>query len=76
MGAVILFLTLLPFDVERGRHDLRKAFIALRRLVCRGAHQRSLSHDLPPCAAVYQQTQHWFKRRLFCLPLFIQQEQP
>jgi transposase len=67
---------LIAIQRRTGRHDLRKACIALRWLVCRGAHRRSLSHDLPLWAAVYQQTQHWFKRRLFCLPLFMRQEQP
>ena len=59
------YLTLLPVDAEQRRHDLREVFNALRWLVRSGAHWRMLPHDLPPWAAVYQQTQRWFKAGCF-----------
>ena len=62
---VATYLTLLPLDAEQRRHDLREVFNALRWLVRSGAHWRMLPHDLPPWAAVYQQTQRWFKAGCF-----------
>jgi len=59
------YLTLLPLDANQRRHDLREVFNALRWLVRSGAHWRMLPHDLPPWAAVYQQTQRWFKAGCF-----------
>jgi transposase len=59
------YLTLLPLEAEQRRHDLREVFNALRWLVRSGAHWRMLPHDLPPWAAVYQQTQRWFKAGCF-----------
>jgi transposase len=59
------YLTLLPLDAEQRRHNLREVFNALRWLVRSGAHWRKLPHDLPPWAAVYQQTQRWFKAGCF-----------
>jgi len=59
------YLTLLPVDAEQRRHDLREVFNALRWLVRSGAHWRMLPHDLPPWAAVYQQTQRWFRAGCF-----------
>jgi transposase len=59
------YLTLLPLQAEQRRHDLREVFNALRWLVRSGAHWRMLPHDLPPWAAVYQQTQRWFKAGCF-----------
>jgi transposase len=59
------YLTLLPLDAEQRRHDLREVFNALRWLVRSGVHWRMLPHDLPPWAAVYQQTQRWFKAGCF-----------
>jgi transposase len=52
-------------EAEQRRHDLREVFNALRWLVRSGAHWRMLPHDLPPWAAVYQQTQRWFKAGCF-----------
>jgi len=40
-------------------HDLREIFNGLRWLVRAGAPWRMLPNDLPPWAAVYQQTQRW-----------------
>jgi transposase len=59
------YLTLLPLNAEQRRHDLREVFNALRWLVRSGAHWRMLPHDLPPWAAVYQQTQRWFRAGCF-----------
>lgn len=59
------YLILLPLQAEQRRHDLREVFNALRWLVRSGAHWRMLPHDLPPRAAVYQQTRRWFKAGCF-----------
>jgi transposase len=56
---VVPYLTLLPLDAEQRKHALREVFNALRWLVRAGAAWRLLPHDLPPWAAVYQQTQRW-----------------
>jgi transposase len=56
---VVPYLTLLPLEAEQRKHDLREVFNALRWLVRAGAAWRLLPHDLPPWAAVYQQTQRW-----------------
>jgi transposase len=57
--------SLLPVDAEQRRHDLREVFNALRWLVRSDAHRRMLPHDLQPRAAVYQQTQRWFRAGCF-----------
>jgi transposase len=59
------YLTLLPLDAEQRRHDLREVLNPMRWLVRSGAHWRMLPHDLPPWAAVYQQTPRWFKAGCF-----------
>ena len=59
---VVPYLTLLPQDAEQRKHDLRVVFNALRWLVRTGASWRLMPHDLPPWAAVYQQTQRLGKR--------------
>jgi transposase len=51
------YLTLLPLDAAQREHDLRELFNALRYLVRGGIPWRMLPNDLPPWAAVYQQTQ-------------------
>ena len=56
---VVSYLTLLPLDAEQRKHDLREVFNALRWLVRAGAPWRLLPNDLPPWAAVFQQTQRW-----------------
>jgi transposase len=56
---VVPYLTLLPLDAEQRVHDLREVFNALRYLVRTGGAWRYLPNDLPPWAAVYQQTQRW-----------------
>jgi transposase len=52
-------------DAGQRRHTLREGFNALRWLVRTGAHWRMLPHDLPPWAAVYQQTQRWMRAGCF-----------
>jgi transposase len=59
------YLTLLPLDAEQRKHDLREVFNALRYLVRSGAPWRMLPNDLPPWAAVYQQTQRWLAAGAF-----------
>jgi transposase len=56
---VVPYLTLLPLDAEQRTLDLQEVFNALRWLVRAGAPWRLLPNDLPPWAAVYQQTQRW-----------------
>jgi len=44
-------------DAEQREHDLRKMFNELRYMVKTSAPWRWMPNDLPPWAAVYQQTQ-------------------
>jgi transposase len=53
------YLTLLPEEARQRTHDLREVFNGLRWIVRAGAPWRLLPNDLPPGAAVYQQTQRW-----------------
>jgi transposase len=62
---VVPYLTLLPLDAEQRKHDLREVFNALRYLVRTGGAWRYLPNDLPPWAAVYQQTQRWISAGSF-----------
>ncbi len=50
------YLTLLDPDAPQRRHDLREVFDALRWIVRAGSPWRMLPNDLPPWAAVHQQT--------------------
>jgi transposase len=59
------YLTLMDEDAPQRRHDLREVFNALRWLVRTGSQWRYLPHDLPPWAAVYQQTQRWLAAGCF-----------
>ncbi len=59
------YLTLLDQDAPQRRHDLREVFNALRWLVRTGSPWRYLPNDLPPWAAVYQQTQRWLAAACF-----------
>ena len=51
------YLALLREDSAQRDHDLREVFNGLRYIVKTGAPWRFMPHDLPPWAAVYQQTQ-------------------
>jgi transposase len=59
------YLALLAPDAGQRKHELREIFNALRWLVRTGAHWRMLPHDLPPWAAVYQQTRRWMAAGCF-----------
>ena len=53
------YLTLMRPDAPQRQHDPREVFNALRWIVRAGAPWRYLPHDLPPWAAVSQQTRRW-----------------
>lgn len=59
------YLTLMTEDAPQRRHDLREVFNALRWIVRTGAQWRYLPTNLPPWAAVYQQTQRWLRAGVF-----------
>lgn len=59
------YLALLRESSGQRDHDLREVFNALRYIVKTGAPWRFLPHDLPPWAAVYQQTQRWLAADCF-----------
>lgn len=59
------YLALLPLQSGQRTHDLREVFNALRWLARTGWPWRMLPHDFAPWAAVYQQTQRWFKAGCF-----------
>lgn len=59
------YLTLMSLDAGQRQHDLREVFNALRLLVRTGSQWRFLPNDLPPWAAVYQQTQRWIAAGCF-----------
>src|SRR5690348_8819389 len=50
------YLILMKEDAPQREHDLREVFNGLRWIVRTGAQWRMRPHDLPPWAAVYQQT--------------------
>jgi transposase len=55
------YLTLMTEEAPQREHSLREVFNGLRWIVRTGAQWRMMPHDLPPWAAVYQQTQRWLK---------------
>ncbi len=59
------YLTLLPEEAGQREHSLREVFNGLRWVVRTGSPWRYLPHDLPPWAAVYQQTQRWLRAGCF-----------
>jgi transposase len=59
------YLILMKEDAPQREHDLREVFNGLRWIVRTGAQWRMMPHDLPPWAAVYQQTQRWLKAGVF-----------
>ncbi|HEX2173826.1 MAG TPA: IS5 family transposase, partial [Dehalococcoidia bacterium] len=59
------YLTLLPEDAGQREHDLREVFNGLRWIVRAGAPWRMVPNDLPPWAAIYQQTQRWVRAGCF-----------
>jgi transposase len=59
------YLTLMTEDAPQREHSLREVFNGRRWIVRTGAQWRMMPHDLPPWAAVYQQTQRWLKGGVF-----------
>lgn len=59
------YLTLMLQEAPQREHSLREVFNGLRWLIRAGASWRMMPHDLPPWAAVYQQTQRWFNAGVF-----------
>jgi transposase len=59
------YLTLMTEDAPQREHRLREVFNGLRWIVRTGAQWRMMPHDLPPWAAVYQQTQRWLRGGVF-----------
>jgi transposase len=59
------YLTLMTEEAPQREHRLREIFNGLRWIVRTGAQWRMMPQDLPPWAAVYQQTQRWLKAGVF-----------
>ena len=59
------YLALLPENGGQREHLLREVFNGLRYVVKTGIPWRSMPHDLPPWAAVYQQAIRWLKAGSF-----------
>jgi len=59
------YLTLMSEEAPQREHSLREVFNGLRWIVRAGSGWRLMPHDLPPWAAVYQQTQRWLKAGVF-----------
>src|SRR5947209_20227202 len=59
------YLTLMTEEAPQREHDLREVFNGLRWIVRTAAQWRMMPHDLPPWAAVDQQTQRWLKAGVF-----------
>jgi transposase len=52
-------LALMTTDAPQRRHDLRVVPGGVRSIMTPGGPWRSMPHDLPPWAAVYQQARCW-----------------
>lgn len=59
------YLALVRADALQREHPLRDVYNGLRYLVRSGCPWRMLPNDLPPWAAVYQQTQRWLAAGVF-----------
>ena len=59
------YLTLMTEDAPQREHDLREVFDAMRWVVRTGSPWRYMPNDLPPWAAVYQQSQRWLAAGVF-----------
>ena len=59
------YLTLEREEAGQREHSLREVFNGLRYIVKTGAPWRWMPNDLPPWAAVYQQTQRWLAAGCF-----------
>ncbi|MGF7151550.1 transposase [Sphingomonas zeicaulis] len=62
---IVPYLTLQREDARQREHSLREVFNGLRYIVKTGAPWRWMPNDLPPWAAVYQQTQRWLAAGCF-----------
>jgi transposase len=62
---VVPYLTLMCEDAPQRTHPLRELFNGLRYVVRNGIAWRAMPHDLPPWAAVYQQSQRWLASGCF-----------
>lgn len=59
------YLTLMREDAPQREHSLRELFNGLRWFVRAGCPWRMMPNDLPPWAAVYQQTKRWLRAGCF-----------
>jgi transposase len=59
------YLILMDPEAKQRTHDLREVFNGLRWIVRSGAPWRMMPNDLPPWAAVHQQTQRWIAAGCF-----------
>jgi transposase len=59
------YLTLMREDAPQRTHPLRELFNGLRYIARTGLQWRYMPHDLPPWAAVYQQTRRWIEADVF-----------
>jgi transposase len=62
---VSAYLVLMDQAAPQRTHDLRAVFNGLRWSVRTGAPWRRSPHDVPPWAALYQQTQRWVRAGVF-----------
>ena len=62
---VVPYITLMTEDAPQREHSLREVFNGARWAVRAGSSWRMMPHDLPPWAAVYQQTRRWLKAGVF-----------
>lgn len=62
---IVPYLTLQREDAGQREHSLREVFNGLRYIIKTGAPWRWMPNDLPPWAAVYQQTQRWLAAGCF-----------
>ncbi len=59
------YLALISEEAAQRKHSLREVFNGMRWIVRTGAQWRMMPHDLPPWAAVYQQSQRWIRAGVF-----------
>jgi len=59
------YLILMSEAAPQREHDLREVFNGLRWILRAGAPWRLMPNDLPPWAAVYQQSQRWLRAGVF-----------
>ena len=62
---VLPYLLLCREDSRHREHDLREVFNGLRYIAKTGCQWRWMPNDLPPWAAVYQQTRRWMAAGCF-----------